>query len=180
MRLQLLLLGLLVLWAPVPGRAEPALVLDGQVGPAFLTKSRSRAIGHGFKPIARVGLRMELLPRLEVGGSVSGIVDSSEHYRVLGAVAQGRVALWQRPAFSLGAGLALGTGYNANILHADLRASAPVVPYGFLALDGRWSIGQRWLIGAETAWENLSIVRLGLLVGFRLDVGSAQDTHARR
>jgi len=155
--------------APSAARAENAFVLDGQVGPAFLTKSRSRAIGHGFKPVARLGLRMSLTPRLEVGGAVSGIVDSSEHYRVLGGLAAGRFALWQRPVFSLGAVLGLGAGYDADILHADLEADAAIAPYGFLAVDARWSIGERWLVGLEAGWENVSILRLGLLWGYRFD-----------
>jgi hypothetical protein len=174
------LLGSLALLVATSARAESPLVLDGQIGPAFLMKSRSRAIGHGFKPIARLGVRLTLMPRLEVGGALSGLVDSSEHYRVLGAVAHARYALWQRPSFSLGTGLGLGAGYNADILHADLRASAPVVPHGFLALDARWSIGERWLIGAEAGWENLSIVRAGLLFGFRFDGRSDRATHVAR
>jgi hypothetical protein len=174
------LIGSIALLAVAPARAERPVILDGQVGPGFLMKSRSRAIGHGFKPVARLGLRLTLMPRLELGGAVSGLVDSSEHYRVLGAFALGRFALWQRPAFSLGAGLALGAGYNADILHADLSAGAPVVPYGFLALDARWSIADRWLLGAEAGWENLSIARLGLLFGFRFNGGSTRATHGGR
>jgi hypothetical protein len=158
----------LALAGSAPARADSPLVVDAQLGPAFFMKSRSRAIGHAFKPAGRLGLRAALVPRLEVGGSISGVVDGSEHYRVLGGLAQARLSLWHRPAFSLGATAALGLGYNADILHADLRASAPVVPYGFAALDGRWSIGQRGLLGVEAGWENLSIVRIGLLVGVRL------------
>lgn len=168
MRRPHLLLPCIALLAGAPAWAVGPLVLDGQAGPAFLMKSRSRAIGHGFKPMARLGLRVEPWPRLEVGGAVSGLVDGSEHYRVLGALAHGRFALWQRPAFSLGAGLALGAGYDADILHADLRSGGAVLPYGFLAVDARWAPGDRWLLGVEAGWENLSIVRLGLLVGVRL------------
>jgi hypothetical protein len=175
-----LLAGLLMCLAeaPMPGAEATAtpdqaagaspLVLDAQVGPAFLMRSRSRAIGHAFKPVARLGLRFAVTPRLEVGGTVSGVVDASEHYRVLGVLGHARLALWRRPAFSLGAGAALGAGYNADILHTDLNAGAPVVPYGFVALDARWSIAGRALVGVEAGWENLSIVRVGLLVGFHL------------
>jgi hypothetical protein len=157
-----------VLASAAPAWADVPLILDAQAGPAFLMKSRSRAIGHAFKPVGRLGLRTAFAPRLELGGSVSGVIDGSEHYRVLGGLAHGRLAIWQRPAFSLGAGLALGVGYNADILHGDLQASAPLAPYGFVALDGRWSLGERYLLGAEAGWENLSIVRLGLLIGARL------------
>lgn len=142
-------------------------MVDGQVGPVFLLRSRSKAVGHAWKPMARVGVRTTLRPRLEVGGTVSGLLDGSEHYRVLGLLAHGRFALLQRPGFSLGASLALGAGYDADILHADLEGDS-VVPYGFFAVDGRWELGRRWLLGVEAGWENVSILRLGLLVGIRL------------
>src|SRR5204862_7112611 len=126
-----------------------------------------------FKPVARVGLRCSLGARVELGAAVSGLLDGNAHYRVAGVLAHGRLALWRRPAFSLGAGVGLGVGTNADILHEDLRAGAsPVVPYGFLALDARWTVAGPWLIGAEAGWENLSIVRLGALVGFAFDQGS--------
>jgi hypothetical protein len=150
-----------------PASANGTLVVDGQIGPALLLRSRSRAIGHGVKPIARLGLRTQIAPRLEVGGSVSALLDPSEHYRVLGGLATARFALWQRSAFSLGAALGLGAGHDADILHSDLDADAPVAPYGTVAFDARWRIGDRWLLGAETGWDNLSIVRIGVLVGFR-------------
>jgi hypothetical protein len=149
-----------------PAHAAPPLLVDGHVSPAFLTKSRSPAIGHGAKPMARLGVRGELRPRLEVGGALTGLVDASAHYRVLGALAHGRFALWQRPTFSLGGALALGAGLDADILHSDLSADATVLPYGFLALDARWSLGPVRL-GVEAGWENLSILRLGLLAAYR-------------
>jgi hypothetical protein len=164
-----LIVGILSVFFASAAQAGPPLVLDSQIGPAFLMKSRSKSIGHGFKPMARVGLRVPILPRLEVGATLSGLVDASEHYRVLGLMAHGRFGLWQRPRFSLGAQLALGAGYNADILHADLSASAPVVPYGFVAFDARWALGDRWLCGVEAGSENLSMARIGLLVGFRFD-----------
>jgi hypothetical protein len=148
--------------------ADGTLVVDGQLGPALLRQSRSRAIGHGVKPTARLGLRTQIAPRLEVGGALSALLDTSEHYRVLGGLATARFALWRRPAFSVGAALGLGAGYNADILHSNLDADAPVAPYGTVAFDARWRIGARWLIGAETGWDNLSIVRIGVLVGFHL------------
>ncbi len=164
-----LIVGILSGFLASPVQAGPPLVLDSQIGPAFLMKSRSKSIGHGFKPMARVGLRVPVLPRMEVGAALSGLVDASEHYRVLGLMAHGRFALWQRLTFSLGAQLALGAGYNADILHTDLSARAPIVPYGFVAVDARWTLGNRWLLGVEAGSENLSIARFGLLVGYRFD-----------
>jgi hypothetical protein len=154
-----------------PASADGTLVVDGQIGSALLLQSRSQAIGHGVKPTARLGLRTQIAPRLEVGGSLSALLDTSEHYRVLGGLATARFALWRRPAFSVGAGLGLGAGYNADILHSDLDAEAPVAPYGTVAFDARWRIRDRWLIGAEAGWDNLSMVRIGMLVGYHLGAG---------
>lgn len=172
----LLLSAVFICGAASSAAAERRYVLDVVVGPAFLTKSRSRAIGHGFKPAARIGLRVGLLPRLEVGGTVSGIVDESEHYRVVGGLAHGRFALWQRPAFSVGTSLAVGAGYDADILHSSLEARGRILPYGFAALDARWFVRPGWLVGVEAGWENLSTVRLGALLGFAWDAPIPQAT----
>lgn len=138
--------------AALQARAEDSLLIDGQIGPAFLMRSLSHAVGHAFKAAARLGLRRSLGGRIEVGGALSGLLDGSAHYRVVGALSHGRVALWRRPAFSLGAGLGLGVGLNADILHGDLRAGAsPMMPYGFLSLDARWAIAGRWLSAPRRA-----------------------------
>jgi len=153
--------------AAVPARADVDLIADGQVGPAFLTRSRSHAIGHAFKPAARLGLRAAFTPRLELGGAVSGIVDGNEHYRVVGGLAHARLAVWKGPVFSTGVGAALGAGNDADILHTDLRATSTVRPYGFLALDARWTVADRWLVGLEAGWEDLAILRVGVTLGVR-------------
>lgn len=165
--MRLLLVVSVAVATTAPADADETLVIDGQLGPALLLQSRSRAIGHGVKPTARLGIRTQIAPRLEVGGALSALLDTSEHYRVLGGLATARFALWRRPAFSLGAALGLGAGYNADILHSDLDSDAPVAAYGMVAFDARWQLGARWLIGAEAGWDNLSIVRIGALVGLR-------------
>ncbi len=153
--------------------AAETYVVDAQAGPVFLTKSKSKAIGHAVQGDARLGLRLHLTDRLEVGGAVSGLINSSAHYRVLGLLAHGRFALLQKPVFSLGVGAALGVGNDADILHSDLAAGGQVLPYGFLALDARWTVARRWLLGVEAGWENLSMWRLGLVFGHRF--GAAGD-----
>jgi hypothetical protein len=146
-------------------RGQAPLVTDAVAGAAFLGHSESHAVGHAFKPSARLGLRATLAPRWELGGALSGIVDASEHYRVVGVLVQGRGAIVNGPVFSLGASLALGLGPDADVLHDGLRGTDGLRGYGFAALDARWTIASRWLLGAEAAWENLSIGRFGLVVG---------------
>lgn len=146
--------------------SAPPVVVDARVGPAFLTTSGSHAIGHMFRPTARLGARASLGERLELGGAALALLVASEHYRVLGALAHARYGLWMRPGFSVGASAALGAGYDADILHADLRADGRVAPYGFVALDARWALLGSWLMGVEAAWENRAAVSLGFLVGW--------------
>jgi hypothetical protein len=146
--------------------AARPFVVDARVGPAWLTTSRSHALGHMIRPTARLGARAPLGERVELGGSAMALLVGSEHYRVLGAVAHARYALWERTTFSLGAGAGLGVGYDADILHADLEAPGRVAPYGFLAADARWTLFRRWLVGVEAAWENRAALTLGLLVGW--------------
>jgi hypothetical protein len=147
--------------------AQPRWATSAVVGPTLLLRSKSKAVGHLLKPHSLLSARRTLWPRLEVGGALTAILDSSEHYRVLGGLALARYAIVDGPGFSLGATAALGLGYDADILHKDLKASSTVIPYGYLATDGRWTLGRRWQLGAEAGWENLSMLRLGVLVGFR-------------
>lgn len=158
---------LLVLPVPLAKADGPAWTADATLGPTLLLRSKSKAVGHLLKPHLVATVRRTVLPGLTLGGGVSAILDSSEHYRVLGALAVARYAVVDGPGFSFGPSLALGLGYDADILHDDLRASGKVAPYGFLAADARWNLGTRWQLGAELGWENLSMLRLGLLVGMR-------------
>ena len=154
-------------WGQSASAGRAPLVADAVVGAAFLGHSESHAIGHAFKPSARLGLRATLAARWELGGALSGIVDASAHYRVVGVLVQGRGAIVKGAVFSLGASLALGLGPDADILHDGLRGTDGLLGYGFAALDARWTIASRWLLGTEAAWENLSIARVGLVVGVR-------------
>ena len=155
------------LW-PAVAAADPAVVADVATGPAYLATSRSHALAHLVRPAARLGLRVELTPAFELGVAVSGLLVADEHYRVAGTLVHARHAIVRRTRFSAGAALALGIGPDADILHDDLRADAGLRPYGFLAFDARWHLGDRYRIGAELAWEDLAIFRAGLVLGVRL------------
>ena len=148
-----------------------AVLIDGRLGPSFLLDSRSNALEHLFKPSARLGGRLELGGGFELGASLLGLLSPNHHYRVIGLLGHGRYGLWQRPSFSLGVGAGLGVGKDADIQNVDLRADHTVMPYGFAALDARWSLGRSWRLGVELAYENLSLVSLGLTVGRRLSLG---------
>ncbi len=146
--------------------ARRPLVIDLRLGAAMLTRSRSKALGNLIKPDARLGARFELRPGLEVGGAITGLIVGSEHYRVLGALAHARYAAWRSARVSLGVAIGLGAGYDADILHTSLHAPNKLAPYGFIAADGRFSLGAgSWFVGAELSWQNLAMVQLGAAVG---------------
>jgi hypothetical protein len=86
----------LLLAIPSTARAERALVIDGVLGPAYLTESRSHAVSHLFKPLLRLDLRAEVAPWLEIGGGALALLTSSEHYRVVGGVGHARLAATAR------------------------------------------------------------------------------------
>lgn len=145
------------------------LLADLSAGPTYLPAARSSAIGHSVKPGVRLGLRVEALPRLELGAALGALLEGNAHYRVLGLLAHGRWALYETAArgFGVGIGLGVGAGHDADILHEDLAADGRVRVYGLAVLDARWLLARRWLLGVEAAWEHLRIARLGLLAGVR-------------
>ena len=162
----------LVLGLEAKVRADPAVVVDAAVGPAYLMNARSHTLSHLFKPIARLGFRWEIRDRTEIGGTVVGLLDASSHYRVLGAIAQARYALLSGDLFSLGSAAGLGLGRDADILNEDLGADRSVTPYWLVGIDGRWILTRRWLVGIEATWQNAAILQVGLVVGSRFGGGS--------
>jgi len=137
-------------------------VVELRLGPTMLLNSQSKALGHLFKPLVRLATRVEVTNRFEAGAALLGILDTNENYRVAGMLATGRFAAVSLPRFSAGLGFGIGAGYGANILDEDLFMSDPVVPYGYLSADARWRVGDMWALGVEGAWENISMVSLGM------------------
>jgi hypothetical protein len=139
-------------------------VVELRLGPTMLMNSRSKSLGHLFKPLVRLSTRVEVTNGLELGAALLSILDTSEHYRVAGLLATGRYAVLNRPRFSAGLGFGIGAGYGADILDEDLYMSDKVVPYGYLSADARWRVGDMWALGVEGAWENGSMISLGMSV----------------
>jgi hypothetical protein len=149
------------------------VIVDGVLGPAYLSNARSHTVSHLFKPIVRLDAGVGMLERLEVGGALLGVASASEHYRVLGVLGRTRYAALRRGAFTLGPSAALGAGYDADILHGDLAADAKIAPYWLLGIDARWVVSGVWLMGIDASWQNGSLLTLGLMAGCRLG-GSRQ------
>lgn len=145
----------------------PRWLAELQLGGAHLMHTRSNAVGHLFKPQLSVSLRHQVGCRYELGGSLLALLDENEHYRVLGVQATARRDLWMGRAFSWGVLLSLGAGYNADILHRDLKAGAPLALYGSLATDVNWRLHGAWQLGARVGLLNVALINLGLTVGRR-------------
>lgn len=157
-----------VLVAAAPAAADPRpVVVDARFGPALMMRSRSNALPHLLAPEARLGARIVWSPRLELGADLLAVLGRSEHYRVLGALARARGAVWWAELFSVGLAAAVGIGHDADILHDDLSGGGGARPYALVAADARWNLGERWLLGVEASWENLSVASLGLALGRR-------------
>jgi hypothetical protein len=144
--------------------AATTYTVDARIGSALLLRSQSHTLRHLLKPDLRLGARITWNERWEFGAALDGLLDGSEHYRVLGLMGQARFAAVQLSLFSLGLSGAFGAGYDADILHSSLQADGRVAPYYFVALDGRWRIG-RLLLGVEGAYQNAAIVQAGLVIG---------------
>lgn len=167
------------LWAPQaraqsePGRpplsdVPGTFVVDAQVGPTFLLNSESNALPHLVKPLVALALRYTWLSSVEFGGQVLALLDADRNYRVLGALAQARYALWVRPKFSLGASLGVGPGYDANILRDGLSGGGGLTLYGRLAADARWNVARDYLLGVQVGTTKAATAELALLAGLRL------------
>lgn len=123
--------------------------------------SRSIALPHLFKPSVQFQGTWPLLERLELGAGAGAILDSNSNYQVAGLYALGRYALVRSDGFEWGISAGLGGGHNAAIIHADLQAKAPIVPYGLIASDASFRLSKGFMLGLELSSEQLSVVQLG-------------------
>jgi hypothetical protein len=86
-------LGLVTALARDPAVPAPRVVADSQIGPALLLQSQSHAIGHAFKPVARLGLQLALgrrstgIPARPHRGEA--ICDALSDFRLSGGLAGG-------------------------------------------------------------------------------------------
>ncbi len=103
----------------------------------------------------------EVVPQLEVGGALSAVVTTDDNYGVWAGYAHGRYRLLGGSSFQWGLSLGVGLGHNAPILHDDLQADLPVLPYATLATDAVWKVSSKLWLGVELANEQLSVVHLG-------------------
>ncbi len=151
---------------PNPGQ-KPGWELSGRAGAAALLQSRSIALEHVVKPSVALRLGTEIVPRLEVGGALSAVVTTDDNYGVWAGYAHGRYRLLGSEAWQWGLSLGVGLGHNAPILHDDLRADLPVLPYAMLSTDVLWSLGSNTWLGVELANEQLSVLHLGAALRWR-------------
>jgi len=153
-------------------KSAPAWRASADFDAALFLHSRSLAIGHVIKPALRVTVDRRLplfgLSKLRVGGQAFGIVDSSEHYRAWGLMASALYPLVEGALFHLDANLTLGAGLNADILHSDLEADIPVIPYGSLGLRAAFSVYEDIRVGTQIYFTNLSVLSLGAGVSIPL------------
>jgi hypothetical protein len=117
-----------------------------------------------LQPSLHVAADVELVHRLQFGVGASAIATTDPSYGVWAAYLRGRSVLYRSAALQWGATLGFGAGYNPPILHADLKAALPVVPYAMLATDCGFSLGHGAWLGAELATEQLSVVHLGAVL----------------
>lgn len=149
----------------IPTQPALAFRVQAQLGPAFLLQSRSKAVGHLFKPLLTLNLTHAWRPRWELGGAIVALIDTNHHYRILGVLGTARYGLWQGRATSLGASLGLGAGANADILHEDLNGKAAIAPYLQGAADLRWQLSPAWSVGAQAALLNTAALSLSAAIG---------------
>ena len=136
------------------------------VGPALMLKSKSRALGQFLQPVASVFVTVPWRSRFTVGGEVVALLDTNEHYRVIGALASGGYSFLQRPRFGMDAQLGLGLGNDADILNTDLRGGSVAI-YATAGFKAHWSVGDAWLLGVNLDTLNLATARLAPFVARR-------------
>ncbi len=139
-------------------------IWSARVGAAAFIHARSLALPHNVQPSLHVAADHEIVHRLQVGVGGSAVVTNDSNYGVWAGYLRGRSVLYRSPALQWGVTVGVGAGHNPPIIHGDLEADLPVVPYAMLATDLDWRLGRSAWLGLELAGEQLSVVHLGALL----------------
>jgi len=142
--------------------------VGGRAGFVYFGRSRSHALPHFLKPAFRLDYSRSLNARWELGFSLKGVGTTNANYGVWSTLGQLGYALVLGNDFRLVALLGLGAGYNAPILHSDLKAGFPIIPYAALGLEPRWRVGQSMELGVSLESEQLTVIQLAMLLSYRL------------
>jgi hypothetical protein len=152
-----------------PKVSEAPAKLGARAGYAFFGRGRSLALEHRLKPALRLDALWPLATNWELGAAARGVITSSTNYGVWALTGALRYAVLSSQSFALRALLGIGVGYNAPILHSDLEAGFPVIPYATLALQPTFVLAEQLELGIELESEQLSVIHLGAVVNYALD-----------
>lgn len=146
---------------PMAARPE----LDVRPGFVAFLKARSLALEHIVKPWLGADWLFPVTDSLKIGPGVRGVTTLDDNYGVWSVQGRASYDLVQREVFNLRATVGLGVGYNPPILHSDLQAEFPVVPYYSASLASSWALstsssGAQWHLGVGLEHEQLSVVGL--------------------
>jgi hypothetical protein len=167
-------MGVATAYLALPGAAraetgdDSSTRVGGRVGAAWFAKSQSLAPEHLFKPSVAAHVLFPNRNWLQLGAGASGIVSASLDYQVAGVYGLARFVPASSRNFEWGLSAGVGVGTNPAIVHSDLKAEAPVLPFVAVATDGRWRLGESLALGVDLAFEQLSVVHLGLGVSYSL------------
>lgn len=174
---RVVVLALLLLAPPVladEGDGAPAAIVEGgadaaDAGPTWYVaakggvttffNSQSKVLEHMLKPVVRLEVGWIATPDLLVGVELSAVADASEYYRVVGATAVGRAAIYRGDVFSFWFGWGAGAGMGPRILAPDLLAVSQATLWLQAGLLFRWQVLPDVLaLGLDVTNENASLL----------------------
>jgi hypothetical protein len=137
-----------------------SLALKG--GPAFMMKSKSKAIPHLFKPMVRAELSRSLTKKTSVGLELATIATSNTNYRLIKISALFLADLHHGSLYRLWVRGGFGLGSHPSIMVEDLKPTkAPLNVHVDLGLAMSWQLPfEKTSLGLEIITDNLAILSL--------------------
>ena len=139
-------------------------------GPAFMMKSKSKAIPHLFKPMVRAELIRSLSSKTSFGLEAAVIASSNKSYRLIKVSALFMADIYQGPLYGLWIRGGFGLGNHPPIMVEDLLPTqAPLNIHVDLGLGMDWSLPfANSSIGLEIITDSLSVLSLVSSLRFKL------------
>lgn len=137
----------------------PDWYVTGKGGVTTFFNTQSKILEHMLKPVVKLEVGWVALPDLLIGVEMSAIADASEFYRVVGATAVGRAAIYRGDVFSFWFGWGAGAGMGPRILSPDLLVVSQVTLWLQAGLLFRWQVVPDVLsLGLDLTNENGSLL----------------------
>ena len=153
--------------APVPDGRASRMEVSVKGGTSVVLNGQSNALPHRFRYTLRAEFAYQLLDRLQLGAELVLPVSFERNYRLIGALVNAKVGIYQGEIYRLKGVFGFGVGTGPKILSTELDTELSARLWHQAGLQQRWDIVRElFQLGIDISFENLSVISVNLALQF--------------